>query len=76
MPATTHSIRSILATSLLSLTISHTSLAQTEDAKSVIDDKFIEHLIEAEGMRSLEVNGEAVTNTINSIVISNGKTPN
>lgn len=76
MQALTHSIRSILATSLITLTISQASLAQTEDAESVIDDKFIEHLIEAEGMRSLEVNGEAVTNTINSIVISNGKTPN
>ena len=76
MPALTHTIRSILVNSLLSLTISHASLVQAEDAESVIDEKFMEHLIEAEGMRSLEVNGEAVTNTINSIVISNGKTPN
>lgn len=68
-------IRTFLATSVISLTVGNAPLVQAEESDSIVDDEFIEHLIEAEGMRSLEVNSDAVTDVMNDIILSKGAKP-
>ena len=75
MPTLQLYFRSLLVTTVIFLTGSNASLAKAEGSDSIVDEEFIEHLIEAEGIRSLEVNSDAVTNIMNDIVLSKGAKP-
>jgi len=69
-------VKPIYAFLFISVCITLSNPAFAEDTKPEVDDKIIDYLMELEGIRSIEVDGKAVSNAINRIVISKGKSPN
>ena len=66
-------IRNICFLALLAINWQIT--ANADETNGVIDEKFVDYLIEVEGIKSLEVNGTVVSQTVDAIVQTDGESP-